>query len=391
MGKRRNWEEVAAVVNKIQEHNMTLEEGAKEYGIRLRILYEFNRRKRLGILNNNGEQVVCRKQAGEEGADKKEKGTAVETTTLDRGLPGDVADRIIAYRREHPGEGYKRIQDHLQKDHFVVVSRKQIREVLKGAGLAKSCDSSFDTEEASVKGERRFEAPCPRDLYQMDVTFIYINGIPVQYLVNIVDDYSRFCVGAELCVDQRVGTMIEVLHRAIDRYGRPRRLLTDQGSSFYTWSAEQTQFQRYLDDMRIEHIVSDPHSPQTLGKVERFNQTIKRELFTRQRFTSYEQARAGIADYVNRYNYTRPHQGIGGAIPWERFSGISGEVARIESHLCSKRLDFSKGYLIFKGQEHTLSVIIGVDGLRVFLDGTLLHGKDKENDGSGEDQAVVNG
>jgi hypothetical protein len=181
--------------------------------------------------------------------------------------------------------------------------------------------------------------------------------------------------------------MIETLHRAIDRQGKPRRLLTDQGSSFYTWSADQTQFQRYLDDQRIEHIVSDPHSPQTLGKVERLNQTIKRELLEKQRFEGYEQAKAGIADYIHRYNYTRPHQGINGAIPWERFSGMAGEIARIESRLCTDRLDFSKGYLIFKSHDHTLSVIGGAHGLQVFLDGKLLGKPGGEKNGSGSDQA----
>lgn len=149
-------------------------------------------------------------------------------------------------------------------------------------------------------------------------------------------------------------------------------MLTDQGSSFYTWSAQQTQFQRYLDDQHIEHIVSDPHSPQTLGKVERLNQTIKRELLQKHRFEGYEQARAGIVEYIHSYNYTRPHQGINASIPWERFSGIAGEIARIESRLCSDNLDFSKGYLIFKGHNHTLSVIVGDNGIQVFLDGKLL-------------------
>jgi transposase InsO family protein len=395
MGRRRNWEEVAAVVKKIQEHNLTLEQGAKEYGIRPRILYEFNRRKRQGILDNAGLPMALG-EVGEpvpaEETDKEKSDAAAQTPAAGLTLPLGVRDLIIAYRKAHPDQGYKRIQDHLQKDHFVVVSRKHIREVLKRAGLATLCDSSFDTtEQEQSKGARRFEAPCPRDLYQMDVTYVYISGIPVLYLVNIVDDYSRFCVASELCVDQRAGTMIETLHRAIDRYGKPRRLLTDQGSSFYTWSVEQTQFQRYLDDMRIEHIVSDPHSPQTLGKVERLNQTIKRELLEKRRFEGFEQARAGIADYIHRYNYTRPHQGIGGAIPWDRFSGVAGEVARVESHLCSTSLDFSKGYLIFKGHDHTLSVIMGSAGLRLYLDGTLLQKKEEQRDGHGDDQEVTVG
>ncbi len=108
-------------------------------------------------------------------------------------------------------------------------------------------------------------------------------------------------------------TLIEVLHNASVRYGRPRKLLTDQDRGFYTWSMEQTAFQRYLDDMEIEHIVSEPHIPQSTGKVE-----------------------------------------------------------RAESALLSKGIDISKGYLVYKIHDHTLSVVLSAEGLEVFLDGSLL-------------------
>jgi hypothetical protein len=172
--------------------------------------------------------------------------------------------------------------------------------------------------------------------------------------------------------------MIEVVNQAIERYGKPRKLLTDQGRSFYTWSSEPTLFQRYLDDMRIEHLVTDPHSPQTIGKVERVHQTIQRELLRKIRFTSYAEARRAIEDYIHSYNHYRPHQGIGGACPSERFYGVIGESARIETELSSQCLDISKGYMIFKNQDHTISVVGSSKGLQVFMDGNLLKGE--END-----------
>jgi hypothetical protein len=221
----------------------------------------------------------------------------------------------------------------------------------------------------------------------MDVTYVYITGIKVLYLAIIIDDYSRFCVASELRRDQRGTTMIDILHRALERYGKPRRLLTDQGSNFYTWSHESTLFQKYLDDMGIEHIVADPHSPQTTGKVERLNQTIQRELIQKVRFNSYADARRGIEDYFHSYNYDRPHQGIEGACPCDRFHGIIGERARIESKLTSKALDFSKGYIIFKDQDHTISIVGSSKGLQIFMDGKLLKGEKNDNK-CGRDQAV---
>jgi len=219
----------------------------------------------------------------------------------------------------------------------------------------------------------------------MDITYVYLANNAVYYLVIIIDDYSRFCVASELRRDQRGLSMIEVLHRGIERYGKPTKLLTDQGSSFYSWSREQTLFARYLDDMKIEHIVADPHSPQTLGKVERLNQTVQRELLNKSHFSGYEDACRSIETYFHHYNYERPHQGIAGAIPSSRFFGIIGETCRIESELCSHGLDFSRGYLVFKMLEHTISIVCRGDGVQVFLDGHLLKSAYSQKGASHED------
>lgn len=209
-------------------------------------------------------------------------------------------------------------------------------------------------------------------MYQMDVTYVYLSGIPVLYLVVIVDDHSRFCVGAELCHDQKGETLIGVLHNSCIRHGIPRKLLTDQGSGFYSWSARQTLFQQYLDDRKIEHIVSDPHSPQSQGKVERLIQTIKRECLGKVRFAGYSDAVHGIADYIRGYNFGRPHQGIDGFRPADRFYGVVGEQSRVEAELVSKEVDFSKGYCIFKVQDHCVSVVSSDEGIVALLDGKLL-------------------
>lgn len=366
-----DWSEIEEIVQKIKEHNLTYKEGAEQYGIKARKIYEYNRwikGKQKGHDEAEPDKIE-EAEGSEEDADKGQKGSVL----MRSGLPREIEDIVVEYRRKHPDHGYKRIEDHLKSKYFIVVTRKKIREALKAYGLDKTCDSSFDRTDKEKKGSRRFEADYPRQLYQMDVTYVYLTGIPVLYLVTIIDDYSRFCVAAELRHDQKGATMIEVLHQAIVRYGKPRKLLTDQGSSFYTWSQESTQFQKYLDDMKIEHIVCDPHSPQTNGKVERLHQTIQRELLQKVRFAGFLEAQRGIGDYVHSYNYERPHQGIGGACPHERFHGIDGEVARIESGLASKAIDFSQGYLVLKSCGHTVSVVSSSEGLQVFLDGNLLH------------------
>lgn len=401
-GKVRNWTKIGEYVSLIEAQGMSYVEGAAHFGISLSSIYKYNSQIKKKIPLESSSKVVssgvvkllpaAASTSGNEsplaeGPDDSSRGVGcgVSNSACNVDLPAGVADLIINYRQTYPDHGYKRIEDHLKNRYFVVVPRKKIRELLKSRGLRGDSDSSFDPSslEQHAKGTRRFEASYPRELYQMDITYVYLVNQTICYLVVIVDDNSRFCVAGDLRRDCRGISMIEVLHRAIERYGKPAKLLTDQGSSFYSWSREQTLFARYLDDMKIEHIVADPHSPQTLGKVERLNQTVQRELLNKSHFTGYEDACRGIETYFHHYNYQRPHQGIDGAIPSSRFFGIIGETCRIESELCSHGLDFSRGYLVFKMHEHTISIVCRADGLQVFLDGHLL--KSSQEGGSDED------
>ena len=302
----------------------------------VRRLYELSRREKHVPDNGSGEDDCQETTGNEEAEPPPDRGTASAATGAgddpyaQPSLPVEVQQLIIEYRTSDVGVGFKRIEDRLKSDHLVVVNRKQIRQVLKNHGLLVGHDSSFDLPAESGKGSRRFEAACAGEMYQMDVSYVYLSGLPVQYLVVIVDDYSRFCVSAELCGDQKGETLLGMLHEACSRHGKPGKLLTDQGSGFYSWSARQTMFQQYLDDQRIEHLVGNPHSPQSQGKVERLIQTLKREWLGRTRFESLAEAAAGLAAYIRGYNYDRPHQGIGGFRPADRFYGLlsSRQVGR---------------------------------------------------------------
>jgi transposase InsO family protein len=357
MAKGQDWEKIGEVVEKIRELGLSYKDGAKHFGVKPWLVYEYNREcnRKLRAAANGG---------GPSQADNgKQEAVA---------LPADVGELIRSYRREHPTHGFKRIQDLLKTKYLVVVSRKQIRKALKEAGLLETCDSSFDKKEGAAKGTRRFEAKRPGKLWQMDVTYVYLRKIPVLYLVVIVDDHSRYCVAAELCRDQRAETLIAVLHEAMRTHGVPEKLLTDQGSGFYSWSEEQTRFQEYLDDQQIEHIVAEPHSPQTQGKVERLIQTIRTELLSKVRFSNFADARAKIQSFIQRYNLERPHQGIQGKRPVDRFHGVVDEVEQAESELAGPDLDPSRGYVVYKAGDQRICVLRTAEGLSVYLDGKLL-------------------
>jgi hypothetical protein len=79
---------------------------------------------------------------------------------------------------------------------------------------------------------------------------------------------------------------------------------------------------------KIHHIKSRPHHPMTLGKIERFWKTIYLEFLSRAQFESFEDAVERIRQWVKYYNHKRPHQGIGGLCPADRYFEIQSELKK---------------------------------------------------------------
>jgi transposase-like protein len=248
MKKRYTQERKREILDYIKDKGITLEEGARNFEIPSGTVYRWSRSKYRAKIYGQEQEGLAQEKKGEE-----------EEST---GLPEEIQKIIIEFKKENPGAGLKRIDQELRGKYFLVIPRKRVREVLKREGLL---NEEREVAEGEGKGQRRFEASAPGELWQMDVTNVYVKGVPVLYLVVILDDHSRYCLAAELREEMSSDTMIEVMHAVIERHGKPRKLLTDQGRSFYTWSMEQTKFQEYLDGLGVEHIVSEPHSPQTAG------------------------------------------------------------------------------------------------------------------------------
>jgi len=118
-----------------------------------------------------------------------------------------------------------------------------------------------------------------------------------------------------------------VLRAGVSSYGAPSEILTDNGSQYVTWRG-RSAFSKELQKLGIAHVVAKPRRPQTLGKVERFWGTLWRECLAAAVFVDLEEARRRIGLFVDHYNFQRPHQGIEGLVPADRFFGAAPEVLK---------------------------------------------------------------
>ncbi len=242
-----------------------------------------------------------------------------------------LEERILAHRREHPEHGVRRIRDELRRGEGLAVSAEKVRTVVNEAGLGNPAP----TPHRRPPQVRRFERSLPNSLWQIDIFTFQLKRMYRVYLIGILDDHSRFVVGWGLFRQQGAEAVLEVVKGAIGQWGAPRELLSDNGRQFVAWRGE-TRFQRVLKQQGVGHVRSAPHHPMTLGKIERFWQTMWREFLCEAVFASFADACQRCEHWIGYYNHQRPHQGLDGACPADRFYGLAGDVEEAVRQGCQE-------------------------------------------------------
>jgi transposase InsO family protein len=240
-----------------------------------------------------------------------------------RKLPPAVRDKIVEIKKREPFFGVQRISHLLKRAFFLSASPETVRRTLQAESLIVP---SKKRPQHNITRPRFFERSTPNQLWQSDI-FTFRLGGRYAYLIGFIDDYSRYVVGLELYRSQTADQVLEVYRRAIGEYGVPKEMLTDQGRQYTNWRGS-TRFERELGKDRVRHIKSQAHHPMTLGKIERFWKTIYEEFLVRAQFVSFEEAQERVRQWLKYYNHKRPHQGIGGLCPADRYFEIQGELRK---------------------------------------------------------------
>jgi hypothetical protein len=162
------------------------------------------------------------------------------------------------------------------------------------------------------------------ELWQMDTVggFLLADGRRAKALTG-VDDHSRFCVSAYLVFRETAQRVCDGLALAMRTYGVPEEILTDNGKVFtgrFNRPPVEVLFDRVCRENGITHRLTEPRSPTTTGKVERFHRTLRAEFRTDRVFADLPTAQAELDEWVVEYNQRRPHSAIGMMPPIERFS-----------------------------------------------------------------------
>jgi transposase InsO family protein len=284
-------------------------------------------------------------------------------------LPEVTKRTILMLKQMHPEWGCQRISDELLRGPALAASVAAVARVLHEAG--------YQMEERATRPhpdkQRRFERATPNQLWQTDLfTFVLKRQNRRLYLVGFMDDHSRFIVGYGLHASASGALVLEVLRAAIASYGLPEEILTDNGPQYVTWRGK-SQFSKELEQQGIRQVVSRPKHPQTLGKIERFWGTLWRECLQRAVFLDLEDARRRIGLFIDHYNFQRPHQGLNGLTPADRFFHAAPTVLQtLKERVASNALDLARQGtprppFYMTGQVAGQPFSVHAEGERVFL------------------------
>lgn len=255
-------------------------------------------------------------------------------------LPEATKRAILMLKKDHLEYGGDRISDELARGPGLGASPNAVRKVLKEAG--------YEVEDVRTRPhrdkKRRFERAKPGELWQTDLfTFVLKRQGRRLHLVAYLDDHSRFVTGFGLHASASTELVLEVLRAAISSYGAPTELLTDNGPQYVAWRG-RSKFSKECDKLGIKQVVSKPKRPQTLGKVERLWGTVWRECVERAIFLDLADARRRLAFFFDHYNFHRPHRGIGGLVPADRFFEAAPEVRQmLAERVAANALELAQG------------------------------------------------
>ena len=230
--------------------------------------------------------------------------------------------RILAVAKELPELSSRHLSAWITDNEGFSVSESTVYRILKREGLVKR-------QELKLVADKEYHTKTthPHQMWATDASYFRVVGWGYYYLVTVMDDYSRFILGWKLQKDMTASSLIEVIQQAVDMTGMTdvpiedrARLLSDNGSGCVSRA-----FRDYLNLVGIRHILAEPFHPQTNGKMERYQQSLKQQV-NQLLYELPSDLEKAIEDFVDYYNYRRYHKALGNVTPADVLYGRREQI-----------------------------------------------------------------
>jgi putative transposase len=224
--------------------------------------------------------------------------------------PGE-RQAILDYHETHPLDGYRRIAFMMIDEDVVAVSPATVYRVLRAAGRLDRWNRT-----PSRKGTGFVQPLAAHEHWHVDVTYINIAGT-FFYLCAVLDGATRYLVHWELRTSMTSSDVETVLQRTRELFPKAApRIISDNGPQFIS-----RDFREFIRITGMTHVRTSPYYPQSNGKLERWNKTLKTTTIRPNPPRSLEEARELVRRFVHQYNHHRLHSAIGFVTPAAMLAG----------------------------------------------------------------------
>jgi putative transposase len=258
-------------------------------------------------------------------------------------ITAEEENRLLWVARESPELSSRQLSAWITDNEGFAVSESTVYRILRREGLVKR-------QETQLKAAKEYHTKTtrPHQMWATDASYFRVVGWGYYYLVTVMDDYSRFILAWKLQKDMSSNSLIEVIQEAVDTTGMTEvpvedrtKLLSDNGAGYVSRA-----FRDYLCLVGIGHILSAPFHPQTNGKVERYQQSLKREV-NQLPYELPSQLEQAIADFVDYYNFQRYHKALGNVTPADVLYGRREQILQrrkeVQILTINRRRDYNQG------------------------------------------------
>lgn len=256
----------------------------------------------------------------------------------------ETVQAIIESKKAHPHRSCGHIADEIS-EAVEPVSVSTVRRVLANADL-------LSEGERMTHVYTRFEATAFGERLQMDTTSgSWLWGYRLIYLIAVIDDYSRMLVAWKWVDSDSAWNNMCVLRMAMEKYGLPKTLYTDNASMFKTirhnksvyqthkQEGYETEIQRAMRELGVVAFSHKPYEPQSKGKVERFFRFVQERFVREHTATDLEELNLQFAKWAKWYNAKHVNRTTG-CKPKDRTTpsafGPVPEKRRLDSAFCVK-------------------------------------------------------
>ena len=230
---------------------------------------------------------------------------------------------IVDLSEDHPRYGYRRITV-LVRRKGELINAKRVQRVRRHHGLQVR-KKQRKMRRTGLSTAQRQRATHANHVWSWDFVEDQTENGTRFRILTLIDEFTRECLAMHIAWSIRAVDVITVIEGAIERYGAPEHIRSDNGPEFIAYA-----IQDWLRENEIKAIYIQPGAPWENGHIESFHDKLRDECLNREIFGSLLEAKIVIESWRVEYNTERPHSSLGNKTPQE-FAGRAPECSRLRS------------------------------------------------------------